>query len=143
LTSNKTKVNDVVLPIWAKSAEHFIHIHRKALESDYVSEHLNEWIDLIFGYKQQGSEAEKALNVFMSCTYEGAIDVDSITDPIARRAHEDMISNFGQTPSQLFKEVHPKRKTQEQALIFCETVGKPISLFTQLYNLKAYYVEVI
>jgi hypothetical protein len=54
-----------------------------------------------------------------------------------------MISNFGQTPSQLFKEVHPKRKTQEQALIFCETVGKPISLFTQLYNLKAYYVEVI
>jgi hypothetical protein len=49
----------------------------------------------------------------MSCTYEIEIDVDSITDPIARRAHEDIISNFGQTPSQLFKEVHPERKTQE------------------------------
>jgi hypothetical protein len=78
----------------------------------------------------------------MSCTYEGAIDVDSITDPIARRATEDMISNFGQTPSQLFKEPHPNRKTQEQALIYSENVCRPISLFLQLYNLKAYYVEV-
>ena len=142
MQSTKAKVNDVVLPAWAKTPEHFIFMHRKALESDYVSEHLNEWIDLIFGYKQQGVEAEKALNVFMSCTYEGAIDVDAITDPIARRATEDMISNFGQTPSQLFKEPHPKRKTQELALDYFESACKPISLFLLLYNLKAYYVEV-
>ena len=30
-----------------------------------MSEHLNEWIDLIFGDEQQGVESEKALNVFM------------------------------------------------------------------------------
>ena len=38
-------VNDVVLPAWARSAPDFIAKHRAALESDYVSEHLHEWID--------------------------------------------------------------------------------------------------
>ena len=35
---------------------------RKALESDYVSNNLNNWIDLIFGYKQRGEEAIKSFN---------------------------------------------------------------------------------
>jgi len=39
----------VKLPAWAENPIDFIHKHRKALESEYVSSHLHEWIDLIFG----------------------------------------------------------------------------------------------
>lgn len=54
ITQDGESINDVELPDWAKSAEDFVRINREALESDYVSEHLHEWIDLIFGHKQRG-----------------------------------------------------------------------------------------
>lgn len=92
-------MDDVILPKWASSPEDFIYKHRKALvsddqnvnhatlsgqvqktvfnnffvraqESEYVSSHLHEWIDLIFGYKQRGTEAIKALNVFYYCRFD-------------------------------------------------------------------------
>ena len=41
-----------------------------ALECDWVSRHLHHWIDLIFGYKQTGYEAEAADNgTFITCPY--------------------------------------------------------------------------
>lgn len=56
----------------------------QALESEFVSCQLHQWIDLIFGYKQQGPEAARALNVFYYLTYEGAVNLSSITDPMLR-----------------------------------------------------------
>ena len=104
------KVNDVVLPKWASSPEDFIRTHRSALESEYVSAHLHQWIDLVFGYKQKGPEAAAAHNVFYYITYEGAIDLDAIQDDNERRAIEAQISNFGQTPCQLLKSLTQKGK---------------------------------
>ena len=105
-----TKLDDVKLPPWAKSAEEFVRIQREALESEYVSLNLNHWIDLIFGYKQTGEEAFEANNVFHHLTYEGAVDVDAIQDPIQRKAVEAQIANFGQMPSQIFTRPHPSRE---------------------------------
>ena len=89
--------------------EEFIRIHREALESDYVSAHIHEWIDLIFGFKQRGKEAEKAVNIFYYLTYEGSVDLDAIEDELQRRSTEAQIDNFGQTPAQLLRKPHPKR----------------------------------
>ncbi|XP_038959910.1 neurobeachin isoform X5 [Rattus norvegicus] len=104
-------VNDVDLPPWAKKPEDFVRINRMALESEFVSCQLHQWIDLIFGYKQRGPEAVRALNVFHYLTYEGSVNLDSISDPVLREAMEAQIQNFGQTPSQLLIEPHPPRSS--------------------------------
>uniref|UniRef100_A0A182T0Y0 BEACH domain-containing protein n=1 Tax=Anopheles maculatus TaxID=74869 RepID=A0A182T0Y0_9DIPT len=117
LQMTKEKVDDVVLPAWAKTAEDFIAIHRRALESEYVSQHLHHWIDLIFGYRQKGPKAVEALNVFYYCSYEGAVDLDKIANPVEREAVEGMINNFGQTPSQLLRDPHPRRLSLDELTI--------------------------
>ena len=82
---------------------------RAALESDIASSKINEWIDLIFGYKQLGEEAAKADNVFFPTTYDSVINLNNLKE-------EDLaqsllfITEFGQTPKQLFFSPHPQRK---------------------------------
>ncbi|NWI56296.1 NBEL2 protein, partial [Calyptomena viridis] len=142
LQLSNEKVGDVVLPRWARSREDFIHQHRQALESEYVSAHLHEWIDLIFGYKQRGPAAVEALNVFYYCTYEGAVDLDAIADETQRKALEGIISNFGQTPCQLLKEPHPARLSAESAaqrLARLDT--RSPNVFENLDQLKSFFVE--
>ncbi|XP_077556714.1 neurobeachin-like protein 1 isoform X3 [Haemaphysalis longicornis] len=142
LQVSKEQVDDVRLPAWATSPEDFIYKHRKALESEHVSLHLHEWIDLIFGYKQKGPAAVEALNVFYYVSYEGAVDLDAIKDPIQREATEGIINNFGQTPCQLLKEPHPRRLSHEGALVrMTKSDTKPPNLFLFLQNLKAYVVD--
>ncbi|XP_072439291.1 WD repeat- and FYVE domain-containing protein 4 [Chiloscyllium punctatum] len=108
-----TTLGDVILPPWAKGdAQEFIRLHRMALESDCVSAHLHHWIDLIFGYKQQGSAAVEAINVFHPYFYDDQIDLRSIKDPLKKTTVMGFVSNFGQIPKQLFTKAHPARNAQ-------------------------------
>uniref|UniRef100_A0A8D3C339 Neurobeachin n=1 Tax=Scophthalmus maximus TaxID=52904 RepID=A0A8D3C339_SCOMX len=111
MREDRAMVCDVDLPAWAKKPEDLVRINRMALESEFVSCQLHQWIDLIFGYKQRGPEAVRALNVFHHLTYEGSVNLDSITDPSLREATEAQIQSFGQTPSQLLIEPHPPRSS--------------------------------
>ncbi|XP_069615079.1 neurobeachin isoform X5 [Ranitomeya imitator] len=122
-------VNDVDLPPWAKNPEDFVRINRMALESEFVSCQLHQWIDLIFGYKQRGPEAVRALNVFHYLTYEGSVNLDSVTDPVLREAMEAQIQNFGQTPSQLLIEPHPPRSS---AMHLCFLPQSPLMFKDQM-----------
>jgi len=109
-TQEGLQVDDVELPDWANgSPETYVAVNRLALESEYVSANLHHWIDLIFGYKQRGEAARKAGNLFCHLTYEGAVDVTTIQDPLSREAALIQIQQFGQTPSQLFLSPHPPR----------------------------------
>ena len=106
-------LGDVLLPPWAHgSPEELVRLNREALESDYVSARIHEWVDLIFGFKQTGKAAEEACNVFYYLTYEGAVDVDAIEDERERESILAQVREFGQTPAQLFKRAHAARSTE-------------------------------
>ncbi|CAH0364040.1 unnamed protein product [Pelagomonas calceolata] len=104
-TQSGRRLHDVTLPPWCASPADFVKRHREALESDYVSQRIHLWIDLIFGRKQRSIEDD---NVFHPLTYEG-IDLNSVGDPRRRAAFSLQIDEFGQTPRRLFGEAHPPR----------------------------------
>jgi hypothetical protein len=139
------RLGDVLLPKWAATPEDFIATHREALECDYVSSQLHHWIDLIFGYKQIGPEAEKATNVFNYYSYEDNVNLEKIEDEGERRQIESIINNFGQTPTQLFMEPHPQRMTSQEARrSVARGYGKKSScnLLEHLDNVKTHCVDV-
>lgn len=108
-----TPINDVELPPWAHGDPHlFIARHREALESPYVTAHLHEWIDLVFGYKQRGEAALEATNVFHHLSYQGNANLDAIDDEIDRVATIGIIHGFGQTPHQVFTRAHPRSEAE-------------------------------
>jgi len=110
--SDGSSIDNVELPPWAKGDPAiFIAKQREALESPYVSQNLHHWIDLIFGFKQRGDAAIDAANVYHWMTYQGAIDLDSITDEKERAQKISVINNFGQTPTQVFQRPHPQKES--------------------------------
>ena len=106
----------IALPPWAKDSYDFVHQHRKALESEYVSLNMHHWVDLIFGYKQRpphieggSEEAVKACNVYFHLTYSGAVKLDELS-PELYEQYVTQIAEFGQTPCQLFEQPHVQRQ---------------------------------
>lgn len=99
-------VDQVVLPKWAKNSHHFIQMNALALESSYVSYNLNNWIDLIFGVKQQD---QKSYNLF------NQICDESIYGRGVKLFNESQIAlveEFGSIPIKLFHSSHPTRNLE-------------------------------
>lgn len=108
LKQDKQCVDNVVLPCNMTVYE-FVTLHRSALECDYISRSINQWIDLIFGYKQNGVHADRYHNLYYYLVYENGIDLTLIDDDILKQAAMQQIQYFGQCPVQLFTEPHVTR----------------------------------
>ena len=101
------RIHNVLLPKWAKGNPYiFVYIISRLLESTCITLTLKNWIDLIFGCKQVGDEAEKSMNIFYYLTYEDYVDMDDIRES-DKQGIETQVVHFGQTPSKLFSKPHP------------------------------------
>jgi factor associated with neutral sphingomyelinase activation len=103
------RVNDVLLPSWAKSAKHFLRLNRAALESDYCTQHLPKWIDMIFGVTSRGTRAKEAQNLFHPICYLRPSDVETMQSEDERKRVELQSNEFGIVPDQLFCREHPQK----------------------------------
>jgi hypothetical protein len=108
LMDGKT-VDDIILPKWAPSARHFIEKHREALESQYVSTHLHEWIDLIFGPRSRPPLAQTCDNQFHPWFYDTALTPEVLENPQMVSVVREYAACFGMIPLQLFDSTPPAR----------------------------------
>ncbi|EMP26573.1 WD repeat- and FYVE domain-containing protein 4 [Chelonia mydas] len=128
-----TVLGDVQLPPWADGDPYkFIHLHRQALEGDYVSAHLHQWIDLIFGHKQHGSAAVEAVNTFHPYFYGDKVDLNNTSDPLIKSTILGFVSNFGQIP----KQATGKNAPAKEAASSLRSAGHVPPLLSSLQTLK-------
>lgn len=80
-----------------------------------MNKKINHWIDLIYGYKQQGPAAVESMNIFFPLTYENGISLEKITEEDERISFETQIAHFGQNPAQIIgSNPHPLKSTIKQ-----------------------------
>lgn len=104
---NGEDVDDVATPC---SSAQFVSRNRQALESAHTASTLQDWIDLIFGWKQQGQPAVDAFNLFYYLTYPQKCDLTEVEDEGLKQAIITQATNFGQCPAVLFSDRHPAKR---------------------------------
>ena len=111
---------------FASTTYELIYKHRKALESDTVSNSLNHWIDMIFGMKQRDTKSE--------IHYHHELFPDS--PEIGSKTRDEIIEfvrTNGQLPAVVFTNPHPRRKkkdTKKASTVFATTLNHPHKLRT-------------
>ena len=137
-----TKVNDVVTPCQNNPYE-FTLLMRNILENDNISYNIQNWIDLIFGSKNKGKEAELANNVFTETSYQEGVDLKKVEnkDLFLRYAE------FGLVPNQIMSKECEKRMKKEEKLKgkvitnpkakFINNECKPPNVENPLYAIKS------
>ena len=108
---NGEKVNNILVPCLDNPFE-FVKTMKAILESDEISNVIQNWIDLIFGSKSKGKEAENAKNLFTEESYQESLDITKVEDKEATLRKVE----FGLIPSQVMSKDCPKRDKKEDLL---------------------------
>ena len=121
-------VNDFILPKWSEDdPRKFTLVFKKVLESKKISQNLNYWIDLIFGYKMFGIEAIKSYNTYRKACYElSNEDIELMNQDGQLLSILLEKQELGYMGKQLFKKQHKKKEVitdefQENENIFFDT----------------------
>ena len=105
---NGEQVGDVLTPCDDNPYD-FIMTMRSCLENDKLSYKIQEWIDLIFGYKSRGKEAERVKNIYKEASYQELIDINKIENKESQLREVE----FGLIPNQLMIKECPKKDKKE------------------------------
>ena len=125
-------VNDVITPC-SNNPYIFVETMKNILENNNISYNLQNWIDLIFGYKAKGKEAELAKNVFPEASYQENINLNKVQE---KQTYLRMVE-FGMIPNQLMTRECPKREKKEEV-----RKGKEITdINAQLKIYKIYKIK--
>ena len=84
----------------------FIEIMKRVFENNKISTNINNWIDLIFGYKSKGKEAENAKNIFTEASYQETVNLKNKED----KSSYLRFVEFGLIPTQILSKECPKRE---------------------------------
>ena len=108
-TGEEIRINNILIPKWANNDGYiFINMHRMLLESPEINEKINEWFNIIFGNKQNGKEAKKIRNLFVSQSYENFYEIYEKSE-FKEKINYCRMVEFGVTPHQIFKNEAYKR----------------------------------
>ena len=110
-TEDGQKVNDILVPCHNNPYE-FVQIMRTILESDEISNTIQNWIDLIFGSKSKGKEAENAKNLFTEESYQEILDITKVESKESTLRKVE----FGLIPSQVMSKDCGKREKKDDLL---------------------------
>ena len=128
------QVNDVLTPCDNNPYE-FIFTMKKILESSQISKNIRKWIDLIFGYKARGKEAELSNNVFTESSYQESININNIEN---KESYLRLVE-FGLIPTQIMNKECSKREKKED-IIKGKELSDPKGKF--IYEKCPLYLEV-
>ena len=117
------KVNDVLTPCHNNPYE-YTFLSRYILENDNISYNIQNWIDLIFGYKNKGKEADLANNVFTETSYQENVDLKKVEN----KELFLRFAEFGLIPNQIMSKECDKKNKKEDVLKGKEITNPKVKL---------------
>ena len=108
---NGQVVSDIITPCDNNPYEFVLNM-RTILESDEISNTIQNWVDLIFGSKSRGKEAENVNNLFTEASYQESIDIQKVEN---KESYLRMVE-FGLIPTQVMSKDCLKRERKDDLI---------------------------